>query len=79
MKYDPASFQNNSQVFKDQFFFIDVNGFDKFKFIDSDSDALTVNNSLYILGANNLPNHVNKISTVKNLEGKSVFDIGITN
>ena len=79
MKYDPASFQNNSQAFKDQFFFIDVNGFDKFKFIDSDSDALTVNNSLYILGANNLPNHVNKISTVKNLEGKSVFDIGITN
>ena len=78
MKYDPASFQKNSVVLKDQFFFIDVKGFDKFKFIDSDLTTPSIKNSLYILGAYNLPEDVNKISTVKNLEGKAVFDIGIT-
>ena len=77
MKYDPASFQKNSEVFKDQFFFIDVKGFDKFKFIDSGADTPILKNSLYILGSENLPRGVNKISTIYNLEEKAVFDIGI--
>src|SRR3989344_1332325 len=34
-------------------------------------------NSLYIFGSNNLPQEVTKISTIYNLGGKAVFDIGI--
>ena len=79
MKYDPASFQKNSEVLKDQFFFIDTKGFDKFKFIDSDAEVPVIDNSLYVLGKGNLPEGVNKISTVKNLDGEKVFDIGISN
>ena len=71
-------FTKNFEVFKDQFVFIDVKGFDKFKFIDSDLSTPLIKNSLYILGANNLPEGVNKISAVNNLEGRTVFDIGIT-
>ena len=78
MKYDPASFQKNSEVFKDQFFFIDTKGFDKFKFIESDAEVPVINNSLYVLGKGNLPEGVNKISTIKNLAEKEIFDIGIT-
>ena len=77
MKFDPASFHRNSQVVKDQFFFIDVKGFDKFKFIDDDTNAPMLKNSLYIFGSNNLPQEVTKISTIYNLGGKAVFDIGI--
>ena len=69
----------NSEVFKDQFFFIDTKGFDKFKFIDSDAEVPVIDNSLYVLGKGNLPEGVNKISTVKNLDGEKVFDIGISN
>ena len=78
MKYDPASFQKNSEVLKDQFFFIDTKGFDKFKFIDSDAEVPVIDNSLYVLGKGNLPEGVNKISTIKNLAEKEIFDIGIT-
>ncbi len=79
MGFNPAGFQNNSQVFKDQFFFIDVDSFDKFKFIYDELNIPTVENSLYILGVGKLPSEASKISTVQNLEGKSVFEIGLTN
>lgn len=78
MNFDPVSFHSTSQVLKDEFFFIDVEGFDKFKFIN-DTNTQIVKNSLYILMPNNLPSEVDKLSTVKNLKGRNVFDIGITN
>lgn len=78
MKFDPNLYHQSSSITKDEFFFLDIQGFDKFKFVTDDTNLPAINNSLYILGANKIPEGVAKITTIKNLEGKSVFDVGLT-
>ena len=78
MGFDPAKFQNDSVVVKDQFFFIDVDSFGKFKFVKDDINVPLAENSLYILGKDKLPQEADKIKTIHNLENQAVFDIGIT-
>lgn len=74
MKYPPEKFQNNAEVTKDRFFFIDVHAFDKFKFGNPDEIKLNGRN-LYI-SSNYLPDNAYLISTISDLSGKTVFQIG---
>ena len=79
MNFNPSTYHANSTIVKDQFFFLDVNNFDKFHFMGNDSAFPEQENSLYIVDPNALPVNAEKISTVRNIEGKAVFDIGIIN
>ena len=76
MKYPPKQFQQNADVKKDKFFFIDVYGFDKFKFVNTDEIKPSGRN-LYMTGY--LPQGVSYISKISDLSGKNVFFIGSKN
>src|SRR3989344_1131856 len=75
--YDPEIYQQTAKVTRDQFYFLDVEGFDKFKFTDSPSTASLKGKTLFIVRPDDLPDDATKVTSVNNLIGESVFDIGI--
>jgi len=77
--YDPKKFWADSDVEIDQFYFIHVKSFDKYHFGNVNTQQGQPKRSLFIVGAGNLPQGTEKISTVKDLKGTPVFDVGKTN
>ena len=75
--YDPEIYQQTAKVTRDQFYFLDVEGFDKFIFTDSPSTASLKGKTLFIVRPDDLPDDATKVTSVNNLIGESVFDIGI--
>ena len=75
MQFDPRKYWQSAQIVKDRFFFIDVTGFDKFIFTDP-SEVAVRGRVLYVVGPGKLPAGSQKIATISDLNGKSVFDIG---
>lgn len=78
MNIDPAIYHKNSTIIRDQFYFLDVTRFGKIHFVNNDTIFPRQGKSLYILSPNSLPTNTEKISTITNLEGTPIFDIGIT-
>lgn len=77
MQFDPNVWRQTAQVVRDQFYFIDVGGFDKFIFSDNPKETTFPGQILYIVAPGQLPLQAAKITTIDDLSGKSVFDIGI--
>lgn len=75
--YDPRFYWQTSEVARDEFFFLDVKKFDKFHFGDIESFSKAGKN-LYVVAPHQLPGFTDKITTIENLKGEPVFDIGIT-
>lgn len=76
MQFDPRQFWQNSNVEKDQFRFINVNGFDKFIFTE-DHQTMSMNGkTLYISKPGQLPQNAQKLKTINKLDNSPVFDIG---
>ena len=72
--YSPGKFWENSQVIKDKFFFIHVNGFDKFKFVD-DVESVPVHGKVVYVSTNGVPKGAKLEKKIKDLSGKTVFYI----
>ena len=78
MKYPPQDFWQTANVVRDRFFFINVESFDKFIFSD-DFERLNLSGKvLYVAQPGRLPQGFQKISTIADLAGKPVFEIGKT-
>lgn len=77
LRFDPANYWQSAQIAKDKFFFIEVEGFDKFVFTGSPEEVTATGQLLYILPPEQLPPDAQKITTITNLAGESVFDMGI--
>ena len=74
-KYDPQKFQENSDVEKDQFYFIEVNGFDKYKFVADPDQANLPGKKLFIMPPARAPKDARKLETIKLPNGSTVFEI----
>lgn len=75
MKIDPRQYLQSAQIVKDQFGFIDVNGFDKFTFAQPE-EVQYKGRLLYITTPGSLPADAQKLKTIEDLGGKTIFDIG---
>lgn len=75
-QFDPKIYQQTARVKRDQFFFYHVEGFDKFTFGVSEESLPILPRSLYVLPPNQLPKEAKKITTIYNLSGNKVFEIG---
>ncbi len=75
LKYDPATYQKNSKVIRDQFFFYNVEEFDKFNFPMSESDLQTSTKTLFLLAPNNRPKQAGSIKIIKDLANSPVLEI----
>lgn len=75
MQFDPEKYWQTRKITRDKFFFINVDSFDKFIFKDS-LESKPEGKVLYVVAPGHLPANAQKITTVKNLEEKEVFDIG---
>lgn len=76
-KYDPKMYWQNSEIITDQFFFINVKGFDKFKFGDLKDASISKGTNLFVTGSGSLPKGTQKLRTIIDLNQKAIFDIGI--
>ena len=76
MQFNPQDFQQTANIVRDQFFFIDVDGFDKFQFADNPRELSPTGQVLYVVSPGQLPPDSQKITTITDLAGKSVFEIG---
>ena len=75
LKYPPQQFQQNSQIVKDKFFFLDVSSFDKFRFVNSLDDIKVSGNIIYVMPEESMPPGAQIVTDIKNLEGKIIFRI----
>lgn len=75
MKIDPRQYLQSAQIVKDQFGFIDVNGFDKFTFSQPE-ELQEKGKLLFITTPGSLPKDAQKLKTIEDLSGKTVFEIG---
>ena len=75
--FDPTKYRKDAEIVKDRFFLIDVNGFDKFRFSDNPQQVPVSGKVLYVVGPDQLPEMSQKVTIIKNLEGNTVFEIGI--
>ena len=75
MKIDPRQYLQSAQIVKDQFGFIDVKGFDKFTFAQPE-EVQAKGKLLFITTPGSLPKDAQKLKTIENLSGKTVFVIG---
>ncbi len=73
---DPREYLKTAKIETDQFFFIDVKGYDKYLFVDNLSQTEVSGRILYVANAGQLPSSAQKITTINNLSGSPVFDIG---
>lgn len=78
LEYQPQKYWQTASIIKDQFFFIDVPSFDKFRFVDDKSQASVSGNIIYLLPEGSTPADATLISTIKDLQGKVVFEISKT-
>ena len=76
MKFDPRIYWQSAQIVKDRFFFIDVEGFDKFRFTDSFDQSSVSGKILYVASPGQLPPFANKLKTIIRLDKTEVFEIG---
>lgn len=64
LKYDPLKYQNNSKVTRDNLFFYNVEGFDKFLFPKVAVEYLESGRTLYVLSRNAIPTGAMSVATV---------------
>ncbi len=76
MQFDPPKYWQTAKVERDQFFFLDVAGFDKFIFTDSQEDYPQEGKILYVVVPGRLPPKTQPIAKVEDLSGQPVFEIG---
>lgn len=75
LNYDPQKYWETAQVVRDEFFFIDVRGFDKFLFVGSVDDAKVSGKILFVTSPGQTPPAATKITSIQNPDLKTVFEI----
>jgi len=76
-KYDPNLYWQTAKVTRDEFYFIDVESFDKFLFSDNPNQYSLTGKTLYVVRPGELSVEAQKVASINDLSGKQVFEIGI--
>ena len=74
-RFDPAKYQKSAQVARDEFYFLDVHGFDKFRFADNVNEVKVQGRIVYVTTPDNTPEGGVLITTIKRLDGQEIFKI----
>lgn len=74
LKIDPNLYHNTAQVKKDKFYFLDVQGFDKIKFIES-IDSQVLRGKVVYISTSEPPLYLETIKQIHDLGGKNVLYI----
>ena len=77
-KYDPKLFWQTAKITRDQFYFLDVEGFDKFSFTNDQSESNFKGKTIFIVSTGELPTDAKKVASIYNLRGDQAFEVGIT-
>ena len=77
-QFDPVDYWQKVNKIRDEFYFIMVNSFDKYKFVSNIDEDSLMPKTLIIMPAGDLPYKADKLKTIFNLRGDPVFDIGLT-
>lgn len=75
MPVEPQDFWQSKDVFKDKFSFIHVNGFGKFRFVESADFTKIKGKSIFVMPQGSTPKESMLIGEIKDLQGKTVFEI----
>lgn len=78
MQIEPEIFQKIAQREIDRFYFIDINGFDKLKFVESIDKRAVSKKVLYVVSPGQLPPEATRTAIIKNLKNQPVFEVGET-
>ncbi|MDO8487456.1 MAG: glycosyltransferase family 39 protein [Candidatus Curtissbacteria bacterium] len=78
-KYDPGEFWATGQVVRDKFFFLDVNGFGKYHFVDDVNQAKVSGETVYVSPPGSVPKGAQVIDTILNLDGSPTLVISKKN
>lgn len=78
-KYDPKKFWSTGQVVRDKFFFLDVNGFDKYYFVDDVNVVKVSGETVYVSSPGSAPKGSQVIETVSDLDGSPTLVISKKN
>ncbi|MCR4325044.1 MAG: phospholipid carrier-dependent glycosyltransferase [Candidatus Curtissbacteria bacterium] len=75
LQYPPDKYVQNAKITRDQFYFINVDGFEKFHFVYSQNEVEQRGNIIYVMPRGGTPSGAQKIEEIKNLKGETVFEI----
>ncbi|MEX2028031.1 MAG: phospholipid carrier-dependent glycosyltransferase [Candidatus Curtissbacteria bacterium] len=77
--YDPPKFWASGEVIRDQFYFLDVAAFDKYRFVEDPTQIKTSGQTLYVTHGQNIPEDAEIIDTINALNGTPAFVISKKN
>lgn len=77
--YDSPKFWANGDVIRDQFYFLDVDGFDKYRFVEDPTQVKTLGQTLYVTHGQNIAEGAEIIDTINALDGTPAFVISKKN
>lgn len=73
--FDPQKYWQSSQVVRDQFYFLDVDGFDKFLFVSNPNDVKVSGRVIYVTAPDQTIEFATKITEIQTPDKKKVFGI----
>ena len=73
--YDPEKYQQTAQVTRDQFYFLDVEGFDKYYFVGSIDSFPKKGKTLYVTQPESAPKDSRELKIILDTSGKPVLRI----
>ena len=73
--FDSNKYLKTVRIVKDDFYFYDVDGFDKYNFVDNIGSFNASGKLLYVTDPNGTPSGANIINKVTDLKGQTVFEI----
>ncbi len=75
LKYDPNKYLQTAQVVRDQYYFLDVNSFDKYHFVDSLANVQETQQTIYVLPPSKTPPRTDILKEIYDLKGNKIFEI----
>ena len=75
LAYDPSQYRQTAQIIRDQFYFIEVMGFDKFLFVESVADTKVSGKVIFVTAPGQTPLSATMIAAIQSPDKKTVFEI----
>lgn len=75
LKFDPEKYRQTADIRRDNFYFIDVKGFDKFRFVDNPDEVEFTDDSIFVLSPGSAGANMRVLDTISTLDGKPILEV----
>lgn len=75
LQFDPQKYHQTAQIEKDKFYFLDVSGFDKFRFVQNRDEIEFTDDSIFVMPAGTVDSNMRVLSTIKKLDGTPILEV----